>query len=1099
MLAALNPDNTMPSMPIEVVLQEDPRTITRQFVVVSAQINTEFANSINVSYAPTWPVAKYSSFSFQQGNDGPASYVASTPYAIGLSYVDVADKIGNTMASMINTYGSTVRPSFATIGAGFNERAVKSSVNSSGLVYYYYNTQTNMATGSMSWPYIYVATMAVPQMYARQTCSAKSEMVKFFRWMMGADNIRFSLCETEYTVMNSAEIESQLGVESVFMNLGCASATVEAGELDNIAVNGASPATTHTIARQLLLDTYGEQDSVLSYVYSQMDESTAMAQLPVGGSATDAMYYVPMTIPFMYDDLLQTYVDTSLVQVVHVALFGVVPQFNLPSAVDSPMSSHLPLVIDMETLASVFFGNLTSWLDPRMVARNPALTASFGSVSPTITVVLCGTGLTSGKIGTVIGNHLMLRLFETQAFKDSPCKMTLPVNWTCALSTITANGGKYLLVDTEVQMEAAIARISGSIGYVLSFSNTTTTSTDFQIVRSVVNPTTGLTEESQVAAYPATFLTAASLSTPSIDPMFAMTASKTTDYAFRNTWPILIMMSMAVPTDISASASVGLNTQYLCFRQKRAVKFALWMSTDSSITAPSNKTGRAAISQLDNWAEFNEDVLDLCMCDGSPVLYTPPVIWSTPSSVQAFGIAVGGIGAALAIFTCAMLVRYRRRTIIKVANLPMQFAQLAGTVMLFAGAILFVFTPSTAICNALGWCVVLGLGLMLSTVCIKVLRVYYIHSQRRGLKMRRVSNLKMQVIASLWVGVHLLFLILAQADGGLLRPVRVIELESSVEHYYTQCSIDDNKIIAYAGIAIGIDAVMLIITSFLAFAVRHVSSAFNESRNISWAVWNATISSVICVPLLLLTGGMQGDTGVFLMEFLVLWITICMLIFTFGYKLFVLFSEEIQARRAAVSQSGFSASRVSGGASRTGSGGTTSSGGGSDTTSVFNMPSLEGTSIATLEKYITAIEAQIRMAREKRRAVFGADSQAASVAPTNTGSSNWLAGKSLNRAVYKPVELPPPESAVLDLKRAASTTANAASTKADPAASNPGSPAARGSTNVMADKPPKRPAPSGPAASGRQPIRIHTSKFALQPAATPTGSAPASPHTPHAP
>ena len=97
-------------------------------------------------------------------------------------------------------------------------------------------------------------------------------------------------------------------------------------------------------------------------------------------------------------------------QLIPAFVTGVVPIFTLPAAVTSlyatiaanpdaaaanPVRAALlplyPLVLDLETAARIFLGNLTSWLDADLVALNPQLPgwwSAAGNVSRTLKVLV---------------------------------------------------------------------------------------------------------------------------------------------------------------------------------------------------------------------------------------------------------------------------------------------------------------------------------------------------------------------------------------------------------------------------------------------------------------------------------------------------------------------------------------------------------------------------------------------------------------------------------------------------------------------------------------------------------------------------------------
>ena len=192
-----------------------------------------------------------------------------------------------------------------------------------------------------------------------------------------------------------------------------------------------------------------------------------------------------------------------------------------------------------------------------------------------------------------------------------------------------------------------------------------------------------------------------------------------------------------------------------------------------------------------------------------------------------------------------------------------------------------------------------------------------------------------------------------------------------------ECSVSGDAAIEAAVLA-ATKGTMLLVTAVLAFGVRDVSSAFNESANLSWGVWSSLLSMAIIFPLMMLTGGLASDVGVFLLILVTLWVSAGTLLFAFGHKFFTLITEErsiaaSQMRCSKQSAGSLSGTRSGGTGTGTGTGGT---GTGNASASVFNLPSLDMCSLSLLEKYICALESQLHMARARRIKEYGAFSQA---------------------------------------------------------------------------------------------------------------------------
>jgi hypothetical protein len=101
---------------------------------------------------------------------GPTSYVISNPYSIALSLATMAQKLGAMTVSLKKANGNIVRPDFASLSSGLNERLVSSSQTADGKIEFAYNGDLNMAAGPNAWPYMVAVTLIVPKRFTSQSC-----------------------------------------------------------------------------------------------------------------------------------------------------------------------------------------------------------------------------------------------------------------------------------------------------------------------------------------------------------------------------------------------------------------------------------------------------------------------------------------------------------------------------------------------------------------------------------------------------------------------------------------------------------------------------------------------------------------------------------------------------------------------------------------------------------------------------------------------------------------------------------------------------------------------------------------------------------------
>jgi len=107
-IAELNPGITFPNMPITVVHRSDGSGTTNIWTSYLSRISTEWAEKVGYGTSVSWPVGVGGN-----GNEGVAGAVMNSPGAIGynsLSYALINDM---AFASVVNSSGNTIVPSFA--------------------------------------------------------------------------------------------------------------------------------------------------------------------------------------------------------------------------------------------------------------------------------------------------------------------------------------------------------------------------------------------------------------------------------------------------------------------------------------------------------------------------------------------------------------------------------------------------------------------------------------------------------------------------------------------------------------------------------------------------------------------------------------------------------------------------------------------------------------------------------------------------------------------------------------------------------------------------------------------------------------------------
>jgi hypothetical protein len=212
---------------------------------------------------------------------GPSSYVSANPYSLCIAFASVAQKLGLRTVAMINGAGVVMsEPTSVSIASAFDALVVQSYALPSGVIESVYATNLVNAPGRAAWPYASAASLVLPRSFARSSCVAKSEVVKFFRWMINSENVRFRLCPQEYAALVSPSVVAQLGVEAAWSALLCRELPISAAKArSEIVVGGVSISTTHTNVRNILLAHHTSKDATMGYTAANQDEGKAMVNL----------------------------------------------------------------------------------------------------------------------------------------------------------------------------------------------------------------------------------------------------------------------------------------------------------------------------------------------------------------------------------------------------------------------------------------------------------------------------------------------------------------------------------------------------------------------------------------------------------------------------------------------------------------------------------------------------------------------------------------------------------------------------------------------------------------------------------------------------
>jgi ABC-type phosphate transport system substrate-binding protein len=1078
MLVKLNPSLTLPSNPIEVVLLVEPQTYVKEFTKTSSLADQQFNKLVGSTSFPTWPTSNYTKYAWVTGNTGPASHVNDHPYSVAMSMTVVANQLGATSANMINAAGYLISPGFDATQHAFEETAVQAKAGAQGKILYSWTGTLSNAPGPGSWPLVIFCGITLPRTYSRQSCHARSEMVKWLRWMVQSDLTEEQFGRSELTVFITPKIDEQLGLTEFLRNqVLCEDALVNTGDVRSITLGGMDIRTSgKAISRDLVMAAYSQEVEWTNLPESESINSIGEPDREAG--EPDAAWVLPRT--FLEGGGLRAFDEESgefseeRTQRINantlyfpIGVYSIAIKYTLPPgvlAILNPPSQSilfptkptaLPLQADLETLAMVFTGEITKWTDARLASINPGLFAAFNRTreDDSITLILFGDGSskqssTSGS-GTahrsndahreVVSTMFHSLLKDTAAFKRlaSSTGISWPApeaaDWSPVFnrsSLLTGTGDsaatplRFRLIDIEDQLDEVISSVTGSVGIVVLTSPSPslsmfdllrpvpaetpiTVTTDTQVIQtaspgnggivmdsplaaggrvsrvspSVVNQRACLSfaaalfsashpelrEESITAAYDADAAEerARLLNSFSIDPILF-----SPDAAHASCYPLSFLMDLVVARDalVHADAHLPANSNaFFCQRGEKIAKVVEWLAGHEwKAWASSGVASAMSVPLLKEQYKWRANMLT---CAGEPIAWTRSAVWHVPMQLQSVAEAIAITGGILVFVVLMMIVKYRSYAIIRTGRPLFQIVTALGVLFLLSAMVLLsVDQPGPSTCSGLIWTLCLGYSFAIGAPCIKVWYAWRGASlvAKRQIQRSQISYVKvLRVSAMIGGSFDWVLLGIAQSKaGGMLTPKHTSVDVNGVQTVYTTCTLS-SEVIPEAAILFSAKAILLFSGCLFAFVARHRASAFNEITHLSRAVWNTALSIVLIAPILALLGGEVGSATLVLEIVLLAWLSLSTLAFIFAPKMYLLLTDHLERRKtlAQTQTSVFSS---------TGGGGTRSAHSKSGLQSdLFSMPNLSLFSLAQLEKYMTALEGQLRLAKDKRLAETG--------------------------------------------------------------------------------------------------------------------------------
>lgn len=994
-ITSTNPELTFPAgapiQPIQLDFANDANLAASR---LCTKVDPGWAAEVGLSSWPRLPRAtNLVNISFAVGSPGIGSYILDNPGSIGFSSPVTALKLQR--AQMINRAGKTVSPTPATVSQAFLELAANGILPGGN------GFDLSDAQSAYAWPANVAFWLMIDLQSTRSTCENKAAVLRFVLWLYSSDVVEKLVNEAQIAMPPLLYLENSGLLDRMRTMIQCDGMALSKPDSTEASFVGSSFVSSQL---HFLTMMYTAVDSFYTYKFTAMDDALALRRVAQG--EVDFAIIDPAAVTDQQFEQFLRPVAASVTAagsntsegpvpqgglILPSYLVGVVPTFNLPSALKSlytqrsPTNSLglpdlYPLRVDLETLASIFLGSINSWTDPRMVALNPQLGPWFDAVpnAPRLlsTVVCCKDPEDAQVAGTI----LLRALGQTAAFRSAlgsavAARLTARTIFPAiaSLSSSSPYPSNQSFVDRETTMSVKLIMHPGSVGYRLINAGTTNPQTEFQLMRrdhdgdadETLDPTPA---SMQRCVAPQSLDDPARFSAEIANPKHRVWV---TDEP--GCWPLTAGASLALGSSYSSQRALGgartVPPTLLsavtgrpfspCVRAQKTLELVRWLQVSPQLSAAAINSGCVRLSDFAAVQDYNVDhLLNSATCDGKRILITLPLVWSVSASATIFAVVAVSLLTIAFLVTLAVLYMFKSHAAIRGAS-PIFLAQVVLGLALMAGSLVAWASPVTrSSCMAFQWLVNLGFTLSFSPLFAKTWRIYQIFTTRR-IKVAKITNVKlvwMVVLMLLWE----LVILTAWTEVSPMQPTlfeRATTQADGAMRHTSHCAVASGAGKAFLAVEGAFKALLLILGSVYGFSTRHVSASYSESQTIATAIYNVVFSGLV-VGLILAFMDTLGDTLIWIVLMLLFWVTLATWCFVFMPRFLAIASaDQSAAARSFITPSRSSVVGVVASVNEKGA---------------VSFVDIAKMSIASLQSYRVALEHQLR----KVRAALGLRSQA---------------------------------------------------------------------------------------------------------------------------
>lgn len=225
-------------------------------------------------------------------------------------------------------------------------------------------------------------------------------------------------------------------------------------------------------------------------------------------------------------------------------------------------------------------------------------------------------------------------------------------------------------------------------------------------------------------------------------------------------------------------------------------------------------------------------------------------VFELSSSISTAIWIVAGIVFTLILITFALVAYFRDTVILRAASVPFCLTMLLAAACLAGGSVLFAISPERGdyVCDARIWLSSTSLVLLLSCLVVKANRIRDIFSNE-DMNAPVTSNGHLARIVTIMVALQFALLIGLTASDLAHPQTSIGEKATNGFRVYTCSSIESAAYQGWLAVQLAYVGIFLAAGLYLAYSIRAVPTAFNDSSHIVSALYVLTLLSVLLVPL----------------------------------------------------------------------------------------------------------------------------------------------------------------------------------------------------------------------------------------------------------